>query len=128
MIHSPSAGETQAERAVGPQIDRLALNRDLGVGFGGAVNNQLGVHFKPKWLDLSKPDRGPSIAEEGGGPDSETCSTAAGGPMAAKFPPALTSGLICSLAPPGATVSNRSTIVGWPGCWPAWTLRGSDKG
>src|SRR5437868_6593812 len=43
-------GEAEAHRksSVGAELDRLALESDLGVGFGGAVDDQLGIKLKPE--------------------------------------------------------------------------------
>ena len=46
----PAVGQAEAHRegAVGPQLDRLALQRDAGVRLGGAVDDQLGVELEPE--------------------------------------------------------------------------------
>ena len=40
--------EAHGEGAVGPQLDRLALQGDAGVGFRGAVDDQFGVQLEPE--------------------------------------------------------------------------------
>src|SRR5262249_56905762 len=46
----PAVGQAEAhgKGAVGAQLDRLALERDAGAGFGGAVDDQLGVELEPE--------------------------------------------------------------------------------
>src|SRR5262249_37368682 len=41
-------GEAHRERAVGPELDGLALQSDAGVRLGGAVDDQFGVELEPE--------------------------------------------------------------------------------